>query len=240
MPPPPPPPTEWRRYAALGAVGTTFAGSLLLISPFVFMQLRSELPYMSTPRRKVLKALECVLNRQGGGGGGSNRQRLISSKEVTRRRRNFYDIGSGDGEAVLAAAGAGWNATGIELNPTLWMISQLRRILFSPSHVRRRSRFILGDMFKHNIQSADAVMIFGVRPLMPRIASKIAKECKAGTCVLSYRFRIPTIQGEMVNNNDEDEIDDRVLDDNNNAMLDATMVFDDEEMRVWAINAKKD
>lgn len=216
--------TDWKRYAVIGAVGTTFAGSFLLISPFVFILLRSELPYMSTPRRKVLKALEYVSNRQ------NSRTKLhVSDTSLSERKRNFYDLGSGDGEAVLAAASAGWNATGIEMNPTLWLISQIRR-LFSPSHVRQHSRFILGDMFKQSIQSADAVMIFGVQPLMPRIADKIANECRAETCVLSYRFRIP-IQETATNNGHGDVSDD-------NDKLDAAIIFDDEEMRVWEVNAK--
>jgi len=186
----------------------------MLTSPFIFMQLRSELPYMSTPRRKVLKALECISNRQG------SRSRHAGASV---RRRNFHDLGSGDGEAVLAAASAGWDATGVEMNPTLWLVSQIRRI-FSPSHVRQKSRFILGDLFKHNVQSADAVMIFGVQPLMPRIAAKIAKECEA-TCVMSYRFRIP-LQEEEKTSGDTDT-------------LNATLIFDDEEMRVWEIDARK-
>jgi len=216
--------SDWRRYAVLGAVGSTFAGSLVLISPFVFMQLRSELPYMSTPRRKVLKALEFISQRQP--------EKITQSNSPgAQTRQNFCDLGSGDGEAVLAAAEAGWTATGIEMNPTLWLISQIRR-LWSTAEVRKRSRFVLGDMFQHNIRSADAVMIFGVKPLMPRIANKISTECKVGTCVMSYRFRIPVVgnacgNDRNFNNSSEEE----------EGKLHAEMVYDEEEMRVWQVTA---
>ena len=211
--------SDWRRYAALGAVGSTFVGSILLMSPFVVMQLRSELPYMSTPRRKVLKALKFISERQ------PKRTAETKSNTCTTISRTFYDLGSGDGEAVLAAAEAGWTAVGIEMNPTLWLISQLRR-LWSPAEVRQRSRFVLGDMFaKHRICSADAVMVFGVRPLMPRIADKISAECDGGTFVMSYRFRIPTVGNVSDDNGGND-------DRSNEGKLDAEMVFDEDEMRI--------
>lgn len=207
--------SNWRRYAVLGAVGSTFAGSILLMSPFVIMQLRSELPFMSTPRHKVLRALEFISQRRP--------KQLVQAKSPGKQtRRNFYDLGSGDGEAVLAAAEAGWSATGIEMNPTLWLISQIRR-LWLPAEVRRRSRFVLGDMFQHRIHSADAVMIFGVKPLMPRIANKISTECKSGTCILSYRFQLP-VAGVV---------------DENDGRLHAEMIYDEEEMRVWHMNTSE-
>uniref|UniRef100_A0A7S0FQG5 Uncharacterized protein n=1 Tax=Minutocellus polymorphus TaxID=265543 RepID=A0A7S0FQG5_9STRA len=212
--------SDWRRYAVLGAVGSTFVGSILLMSPFVVMQLRSELPYMSTPRRKVLKALKFISERQS--------KRMTEEKSNTTNTRNFYDLGSGDGEAVLAAAEAGWTATGIEMNPTLWLISQLRRC-WSSADVRQRSRFVLGDMFQQRLDSADAVMIFGVKPLMPRIAAKISTDCEGGACVMSYRFRIPT---EGNGNGSTKEDNDR----SNGGKLDAEMVYDEEEMRVWQMS----
>jgi hypothetical protein len=214
--------SDWRRYAALGAVGSTFVGSILLMSPFVVMQLRSELPYMSTPRHKVLKALKFISERQP--------KRTAGTKSNTAISRTFYDLGSGDGEAVLAAAEAGWTAVGIEMNPTLWVISQLRR-LWSPAEVRQRSRFVLGDMFRQRICSADAVMIFGVKPLMPRIAHKISTECNRGTSVhvMSYRFRIPTVENASDSNGGN-------ADRSNEGKLDAEMVFDEAEMRIWEMS----
>lgn len=217
--------SEWRRYAVLGAVGSTFAGSILLMSPFVTMQLRSELPFMSTPRHKVLRALEFISQRQ-------SKQSVQAKSPEKQARRNFYDLGSGDGEAVLAAAEAGWSATGIEMNPTLWLVSQIRR-LWSPAEVRQRSRFVLGDMFQHRIHSADAVMIFGVKPLMPRIANKISTECKSGTCVLSYRFRIP-IAGDVGDDNRNP-----TGDGDNDGKLHAEILYDEEEMRVWQMNTSE-
>eukprot|EP00957_Ditylum_brightwellii_P057770 4380658-Ditylum_brightwellii.AAC.1 len=111
----------WKKRIALGALGTAFTGSILLMSPFVIMQLRSPLPYMSTPRKKVIRALKEV----------ASSAKKSNTKDHELR---FMDLGSGDGEAVFAAASVGWRATGIEMNPTLWAVSSIRR-LFSPPHV---------------------------------------------------------------------------------------------------------
>lgn len=223
---------EWQKYLVLGAIGTTFVGIISLTSPFIYMQLKSPLPYMSTPRSKILAALNHISKLKM----EQQQQRLskisnnnLNPKNETKMTKVFYDIGSGDGEAVLAAASAGWHSIGIEMNPTLYIISQIRRLFFSKSDVRKRCKFILGDMFTHNIQSSDAVMIFGVKPLMPRIANKIKKECLPGTYVLSYRFNLPTASKEG-KNNDDDEFS------KNKAELNATNVFDEEEMRIWIVD----
>ena len=154
--------SSWRSNIAFGIIGTSFIGTIALISPFVTMQLRSPLPYMATPRKKIIDALEDIARRK--------RSRLSSSTassttstgngKIYPKKLRYYDLGSGDGETVLAASSSGWKATGIELNSTLWGISSLRRLIAS-SDVRKESNFIWGNMWAHSISDADAVMIFG-------------------------------------------------------------------------------
>ena len=50
----------------------------------------------------------------------------------------------------------------------------------------------MGDMWKQDISHSDAVMIFGVKPIMADIVGKINREAREGTYVLSYRFPLPT------------------------------------------------
>lgn len=151
--------SSWRTNVAFGIIGTSFVGTVALISPFITMQLKSNLPYMATPRNKVVRALEYIAKRK-------NNDIALSQNNIPRKHTidgktfRYYDLGSGDGETVIAAGSLGWKATGIELNSTLWGISSLRR-LKSPSHVRRNSNFIWGDMWANSIHDADAVMIFG-------------------------------------------------------------------------------
>jgi hypothetical protein len=153
--------TSRRSNVAFGIIGTSFIGTIILISPFITMQLRSPLPYMATPRRKVIAALEDIAKRKKKrmslkNTSTNNNHSHMNDKKLLR----YYDLGSGDGGTVLAASSAGWKATGIELNSTLWALSSLRR-LFSPSNIRRKSDFKWGNMWAHSIHDADAVMIFG-------------------------------------------------------------------------------
>mmetsp|Transcript_31650 Transcript_31650/g.38444 ORF Transcript_31650/g.38444 Transcript_31650/m.38444 type:complete len:196 (-) Transcript_31650:65-652(-) len=155
-------------------------GSFLATTPFVLMQTVSPLPYMSVPRRKLIRALNAITAAKKNGRNTSTSYRL-----------HLTDLGSGDGELVLAAAENGWRSTGVELNPTLWAISSFRRFRL-PQEARMRCSLVLGDMWGQDISHSDAVMIFGVKPIMADIVGKINREAREGTYVLSYRFPLPT------------------------------------------------
>jgi hypothetical protein len=128
--------------------GASVFGTLALTAPFVFM--RSPLPYMATPGRKVYQALH-----------------YLKRSQQKYPNRTFVDMGSGDGEAVYQALKVGYQkAVGIELNYTLYAIAQCRRLFFWTPDERARSTFLCQDFFKYNLEHADTVMIFGVNPLM--------------------------------------------------------------------------
>ena len=84
----------------------------------------------------------------------------MNKTAIHNKKLRYYDLGSGDGETVLAASSCGWKATGIELNRTLWALSSIRR-LASPPQTRQNANFKWGNMWDHSIHDADAVMIFG-------------------------------------------------------------------------------
>lgn len=206
-------------------IGASFLGTIGIISPFILMQIKSPLPYMATPRRKIISALQFI-----------NQQRQRYDGSVHPR---YYDLGSGDGETVLAAASLNWKATGFELNSTLYMMSMFRRLMIRSNTTRNNSSFIYGDMWKQSIHNADAVMIFGVKPLMPKIANKIQSECKPGTFVLSYRFLIPIIDSSSTKVSVNLGL--RNCDVNHNkplsGVLNADLVYDEEEMRVYQLRS---
>lgn len=218
---------------AMGLIGSSFVGVLMLTSPFVTMALRSSLPYMSTPRRKVLRALEEIANRRA----QSSRLHHVNGMRAVASPLRFFDLGSGDGETVLAAASAGWRATGIELNSTLWAISSIRRLSLSQPMVRRQCNFLWGDMWKEPIHDADAVMIFGVTPLMGKIAEKIASECRPGTFVMSYRFHIPinsTSGAHSTINGCRSSVGNRHA-----GSLGADLIYEKDEMRIYQMHYDK-
>jgi hypothetical protein len=199
------------KNVALGISGIA-AGSFLASIPFVLMQFKSSLPYMTTPSRKVVLGLKAVEERLLFQQKQLRQQRSHSSSNFhVVRRFHFTDMGSGDGEAILAAVRRGWVATGIEMNPTLWAISQIRKFLMLSTEERQRATFLCGDMLHQNLSCTNCIMIFGVQPLMADIAQKINKEAEPGTYILSYRFKFPLDK------------------------LNANIVIEQEEMRVYQV-----
>jgi len=94
-------------------------------------------------------------------------------------------------------------------------------------------------MWKQNLSDADAVLIFGVRPLMGKVAEKIGRECRVGTFVLAYRFRIPLLSGEVVGGGKlgggGDDCDGGVVVGRAKGVLDAKLIYDVEEMRIYQL-----
>jgi hypothetical protein len=55
---------DTKNKIALAAIATSMIGTAALTFPFIIMQLRSPLPYMSTPKKKILAALEEISKRK--------------------------------------------------------------------------------------------------------------------------------------------------------------------------------
>jgi hypothetical protein len=194
----PPPDTTKHLQKAGMVVGASIAVILGLTAPFVFV--RSPLPYMATPGSKIRLALQYL-------GKGSDPQRNL-----------FVDLGSGDGEAVYQAARLGYRAVGIELNFTMWAFSSLRRMLFWSPQEKANSTILWKNFFDYNLEHASTVMIFGVTPLMRPLSEKIAKECRPGTDILSYRFGLPLANSKHPGTQ---------------SLLRADVVYDQQEMRIY-------
>jgi len=233
----------------LGLIGGSFVTVVALTTPFVTMQLKSSLPYMSTPRHKVEKALTFLSKRNQkiimnnfeykDIGTPIKARNNITTQHQKQKQLHFVDLGSGDGTAVLAASSLGWRATGIEMNPTLWLISSIRRLLSNDKKSRINSQFKIGDMFattisQSSLRNANCTMIFGVAPLMPRIADLIERECRPGCWIMSYRFRVPLASScngdEMKSKKDQTPIE-------GCGGIRASMIYDEEEMRIYELNS---
>lgn len=81
---------------------------------------------------------------------------------------------------------------------------------------------------------------------MPQIAKKISDECKPGTFVMSYRFFIPCkpIGYEQCDNYElEEGTKSRMSDidgDEELGKLDARLVYDKDEMRIYELSSKSE
>lgn len=98
------------------------------------------------------------------------------------------DIGSGDGRIVLATAKQGFQATGVELNRWLVYFSRLKARQLGLS---RSSSFYRTDLWKHDLNQYDNIVIFGVEQMMADLEKKMIKEVKHDSLVVACRFKFP-------------------------------------------------
>ena len=236
-----------RKWIAGGIAGTTVLGMVALTVPFVVLPTaRKGLPYMATPAHKLKKALEVIRQR---------RRLLKSHKNVDdsslqQPSRVFVDLGSGDGEGVYQAVkllddensrpdkdGSPpsyyySSCIGIELNMTLYLLSNFRRLLFWSRPERARSQFQCRDFWTNTtslLRTADTVLIFGVAPLMQPLSVMLrANGLRRGTHVVSYRFPLPVVAtAKKGDDDDENNVN------KDNSLLRATLIYDEEEMRIY-------
>jgi precorrin-6B methylase 2 len=101
-----------------------------------------------------------------------------------------YDLGSGDGRIVVTAAQRyGAKGVGVEIDPKLVRIS---RQVAEEGHVADRVRFVEGDLFKIDISEASVVTLYLSLTVNMRLESKLKRELKPGTRIVSQRFPIGT------------------------------------------------
>ena len=97
-----------------------------------------------------------------------------------------YDLGSGDGRIVVAAAKSFHaRSVGIELNP-LWVL--WTRLKVAILGLGGRTKVVWGNFFSVDIGEADVVTIYLLQSTNYRLESKLKKELKPGSRVVSHVF----------------------------------------------------
>jgi cyclopropane fatty-acyl-phospholipid synthase-like methyltransferase len=97
-----------------------------------------------------------------------------------------YDLGSGDGRIVIAAAQRyGARAVGVELDPDLVRKSRERA---KKAGVADKVTFVQGDLFKADVSQATVVTLYLSFSVNRRLESKLMNELPHGARVVSHRF----------------------------------------------------
>jgi SAM-dependent methyltransferase len=97
-----------------------------------------------------------------------------------------YDLGSGDGRIVIAAARQyGARGVGIDIDPA--RIAEGERNA-AAAGVATRVRFVRQDLFDADIRDASVVTLYLLPRLNQRLRPKLLAELKPGTRVVSYGF----------------------------------------------------
>jgi SAM-dependent methyltransferase len=100
----------------------------------------------------------------------------------------LYDLGAGDGRVIVAAARAGANAVGVEIDPLRYHVIRCRLLWLGLSG---RARVVRADFFAVDLSGADVVCAYLSQGAVNRLASKLARELTPGARVVSYRRRLP-------------------------------------------------
>lgn len=121
----------------------------------------------------------------------------------------FYELGSGDGRIVRAAAKVGARAIGIEQSLILVLWARFIAHLQCSARLQSRlshygggqrdahaahyilPRYIRANCLAIDLSDADLVFCYLMPPLMGRLKEKFERELKPGARVISYAFKIP-------------------------------------------------
>jgi cyclopropane fatty-acyl-phospholipid synthase-like methyltransferase len=113
---------------------------------------------------------------------------MLETAGVTSRDL-VYDLGSGDGRLVIAAARKfGARGVGVEIDPDL--VKQSIRNA-QKAGVADKVRFVQGDLFATDLSAATVVTMFLSQSINARLEPKLKRELKPGARVVSHRFPMP-------------------------------------------------
>jgi SAM-dependent methyltransferase len=124
-----------------------------------------DVPFVETPKRTVDQMLELA---------------DVSDEDVV------YDLGSGDGRIVIAAARKyGARGVGIEIKPPL--VERARKNA-AKAGVSDRVAFRQGDLFEADISEATVVTLYLLPSVNEKLRPKLFRELTPGTRVVSHDF----------------------------------------------------
>ncbi|WP_428032706.1 SAM-dependent methyltransferase [Ancylobacter sp.] len=120
-------------------------------------------------------------------------ERMLDMAEVSPKD-HLIDLGSGDGRTVIAAAGRGLRAHGIEYNPDLVTLAQRRA---EAAGVADRATFEQADIFETDFSKAQVLTLFLLPELNERLRPHIL-ELEPGTRVVSNSFAMGDWEADRV------------------------------------------
>jgi protein-L-isoaspartate O-methyltransferase len=147
--------------------GFVFAAVALFAQPRVGDIPGSIAPYLPTPNIVVDEMLKAARLKPG---------------------ETLFDLGSGDGRIVIAAAGKyKANAIGVELDDALAASSADR---IAENGLEKTARIIHGDLLKQDYSSADVVTVYLWPEANVKVAQLLDLQLKKGARVVAHDFEM--------------------------------------------------
>ena len=135
---------------------------LVCFSPTTLKAAFTTSPFMPTPKRMIRKALKIAGLKPG---------------------EKFYDLGSGDGRAlIIAEKEFKAFSTGIEYSRPLFIFSKINLFL----HRIKNAVVLRKDFLKTDLSKADVIFCFLNPKAFVKLEQKFKKEVKPGTRIITY------------------------------------------------------
>ncbi len=134
----------------------------ILISNFISSHCGS--PYLKSKKEIIKKSLELSGLKKG---------------------ERFYDLGSGNGDVLIAAAKMGVKAIGTEISPYYYIYSKFR------TWGKRNILIFYADIGRIDLSRADIIYCYLMPVMLKKLAPKFKKELKKSARVISIDFQIP-------------------------------------------------
>lgn len=146
--------------------------AIAVLSIFIVSML--SVPFVPT-RRRILNQMLNIAN--------------LKSEDIV------FDLGSGDGRAVIEAAQRGVkSAVGFEINVFLflwsWLLSKIFRL--------KNSKFILKSFWNADLSKPTKIFVYLLPLTMQKLEEKILAEAQDGLVVVSNTFKFKNIEPERV------------------------------------------
>src|SRR5579862_352620 len=111
--------------------------------------------------------------------------RAICKLASIKKGDMIYDLGSGDGTALMVAAKEyGARGVGIEIDLLRFYIS---KIILKFNGVSDKIKIKRKNFFNEDIKQADVIFVYLVPKTLERLIPKFKKELKKGTRIVSFR-----------------------------------------------------
>jgi hypothetical protein len=124
-------------------------------------------------------------------------ERMLDMAKVTARDI-VYDLGSGDGRTVIAAAKRGAQAVGVEYNPDMVALAERAA---AKAGVTDKAKFIHGDIFQTDFSHATVLTLYLLPSLNVKLRPTIL-DMKPGTRVVSHAFTMDDWEPDQSDSSD--------------------------------------
>lgn len=135
-------------------------------------------PFVPTPQKRVRDMLSMA---------------KLGKKDI------LFDLGSGDGRILIEAAKQGIHAHGWEINPILFILSQ---IYAYRSGVSKLVHVHPVNFRQAPLSKASVITFYGLPYLVNDIGENVMTQCKKGTRIVSYKFPISSLPLTLQSKND--------------------------------------